>query len=121
MSSVSPWQAWLLAIRLRTLPVALAPVVVGTAVAFSAGQARFLPALAAGLGALGLQVVSNLANDLFDFESGADGEDRIGPAALPFNTYLCGNPSRCLLWKLGFELVSPKKPIRACVLNSNKT
>ena len=80
MSSVSPWQAWLLAIRLRTLPVALAPVVVGTAVAFSAGQARFLPALAAGLGALGLQVVSNLANDLFDFESGADGEDRIGPA-----------------------------------------
>ena len=79
MSSVPQWQAWLLAIRPRTLPVALAPVVVGTAVAFSAGEARLLPALAAGLGALGLQVASNLANDLFDFESGADGEDRIGP------------------------------------------
>ncbi|MEE3325918.1 MAG: 1,4-dihydroxy-2-naphthoate polyprenyltransferase [Myxococcota bacterium] len=80
MNSVPQWQAWLMAIRPRTLPVALAPVVVGTAIAFSAGQARLFPALAAGLGALGLQVASNLANDLFDFESGADGEDRIGPA-----------------------------------------
>jgi len=80
MSSVPQWQAWLMAIRPRTLPVAVAPVVVGTAVAFSAGQARLFPALAAGLGALGLQVASNLANDLFDFESGADAEDRIGPA-----------------------------------------
>ena len=80
MSSVPQWQAWLMAIRPRTLPVAAAPVVVGTAVAFSAGEARLLPALAAGLGALGLQVASNLANDLFDFESGADAEDRIGPA-----------------------------------------
>lgn len=80
MSSEPQWKAWLLAIRPRTLPVAAAPVVVGTAVAFSAGQARLGPALAAALGALGLQVASNLANDLFDFESGADAEDRIGPA-----------------------------------------
>ena len=75
MSSEPQWKAWLLAIRPRTLPVAAAPVVVGTAVAFSAGQARLGPALAAALGALGLQVASNLANDLFDFESGADAED----------------------------------------------
>jgi 1,4-dihydroxy-2-naphthoate octaprenyltransferase len=60
--------------------VAVAPVVVGTAVAVSAGQARLGPAVAAGLGALCLQLASNLANDLFDFERGADGADRIGPA-----------------------------------------
>lgn len=80
MSSRPKWRAWLLAARPRTLPVAVAPVVVGTAVAVSAGQARLGPAVAAGLGALCLQLASNLANDLFDFERGADGADRIGPA-----------------------------------------
>lgn len=73
------WRSWLLAARPRTLPVAAAPVVVGTAVALAAGKARLGPALAAALAALGLQLASNLANDLFDFERGADGDDRIGP------------------------------------------
>jgi len=73
-------QAWWLAARPRTLPVAIGPVMVGTAVAAGQGEARLLPALAALAVALGLQVASNLANDLFDFEKGADAEDRIGPA-----------------------------------------
>ena len=80
MSEIPRWRVWMLAARLRTLPVALAPVAVGTAVALASGQARFGPAFAAALGALGLQLISNLANDLFDFESGADADDRIGPA-----------------------------------------
>jgi len=71
--------AWLLAARPRTLPVSLGPVIVGTAVAAGEGGARWLPAFAALAGALLLQVGSNLANDLFDYERGADGEDRIGP------------------------------------------
>jgi len=71
--------AWLLALRPRTLPVSLAPVVVGTAVAQQAGGLRPGPALAAALGALLLQIGSNLANDVFDFEKGADTADRIGP------------------------------------------
>ena len=71
--------AWWLAARPRTLPVSAAPVVVGTAVAWAAGRARWGPALAALLGALFLQLASNFANDLFDFEKGADNEDRIGP------------------------------------------
>ena len=73
-------QAWWLAARPRTLPVAVGPVLVGTAVAAGQGEARLLPALAALAVALGLQVASNLANDLFDFEKGADADDRIGPA-----------------------------------------
>jgi 1,4-dihydroxy-2-naphthoate octaprenyltransferase len=71
--------AWILAARPRTLPVSIAPVLVGTAVAFVEGEWRSGPALAAGFGALLLQIGSNLANDVFDFEKGADTEDRIGP------------------------------------------
>jgi len=73
------WRTWLLAARPRTLPVAVAPVLVGTALAIAEGSARALPAAAALLGALSLQVGANFANDLFDAEKGADGDDRIGP------------------------------------------
>lgn len=72
-------RAWLLAIRPRTLPVSLAPVLVGTAVAWASGGLRAGPALAAALGALLLQIGSNFANDVFDFEKGADTTERIGP------------------------------------------
>lgn len=70
---------WVMAARPRTLPVSVAPVVVGTAVAWAEGAARLGPALAAFAGALLLQLASNFANDLFDHEKGADTEERIGP------------------------------------------
>lgn len=73
------WRAWLLAARPRTLLVSVGPVAVGSAVAASEGGARAGPALAALAGTLLLQVGSNFANDLFDFERGADTEERIGP------------------------------------------
>lgn len=78
-TALSSGRAWVLAARPRTLPVSVGPVVVGTAVAFGEDGARAGPALAALCGALLLQIGSNLANDLFDFERGADGPDRIGP------------------------------------------
>jgi 1,4-dihydroxy-2-naphthoate octaprenyltransferase len=73
------WRAWLLAARPRTLPVACAPVCVGTALAAADGHARAGPALAALAGALLLQIGANLANDLYDSEKGADTPERIGP------------------------------------------
>ncbi|MFQ5418336.1 MAG: 1,4-dihydroxy-2-naphthoate polyprenyltransferase [Myxococcota bacterium] len=76
---VSGWRVWRLAARPRTLPVAFAPVLVGTALAASAGCFRPLPALATLAAALLLQIGANLANDLFDHERGADGADRLGP------------------------------------------
>lgn len=71
--------AWLLAIRPRTLFVGATPVLVGAALAHRSGTFAPLPALAALVGALLLQIGSNLANDVFDYEKGADTEERLGP------------------------------------------
>src|SRR6478672_10436997 len=54
---------WLMAARIRTLPAAIAPVLVGTALA----------------GAIFIQVGTNLSNDYSDARRGADAEDRLGP------------------------------------------
>ncbi len=77
--SISRTRAWLLAIRPKTLPAALAPVLVGTALAAADGTFALGPALAAALGALLLQIGSNIANDYFDYLKGADTPDRTGP------------------------------------------
>jgi 1,4-dihydroxy-2-naphthoate octaprenyltransferase len=71
--------AWALAARPATLPAALAPVAVGTAVAAAEGRARPGVALLALATALLLQLAANLANDVFDFERGADDASRVGP------------------------------------------
>lgn len=70
---------WLLAARLRTLPVGLAPVLVGTALAGAQGTFHPLRFAAALLGALFIQVGANLSNDYSDARRGADAEDRLGP------------------------------------------
>ena len=70
---------WILAIRPKTLPAAAAPVVVGMALAHHLGGFRLWPSLAALLGALLIQIATNLANDYFDFGKGADTGDRVGP------------------------------------------
>ena len=70
---------WISAARLRTLPAAIVPVIVGTAVARACGGIAWGPALAALAGAIAIQIGTNFANDVFDAEKGADGADRIGP------------------------------------------
>lgn len=79
VANKSMTQVWWLAIRPRTLPAAAAPVIVGSALAFYDGAFQFLPAFAALLGALLLQIGANLANDVFDFKKGADTTERLGP------------------------------------------
>src|SRR6202044_1933871 len=70
---------WLMAARLRTLPAAVAPVLVGTSLALGAGHFRALAFVAALLGAIFIQVGTNLSNDYSDARRGADTEDRLGP------------------------------------------
>lgn len=73
------WRVWLLAARPRTLPAAAAPVFLGTGLAAGRGGFQLGPAVAALLGALFIQVGTNLANDYYDHLRGGDTEDRIGP------------------------------------------
>jgi 1,4-dihydroxy-2-naphthoate octaprenyltransferase len=79
VAAVSKQSAWWLAIRPATLTASAAPVIVGAGVAWSDGHFALGPALAALLGACLLQVGANFANDVFDFERGADTSDRKGP------------------------------------------
>jgi 1,4-dihydroxy-2-naphthoate octaprenyltransferase len=70
---------WLMAARPKTLPAAVAPVLVGTALAGTAGTFRPGGFVAALLGALFIQVGTNLSNDYSDARRGADTEERLGP------------------------------------------
>ena len=76
---MSPLHIWLMAARPRTLPAAVAPVLVGTALAATEGTFKWLTFAAAMLGALFIQVGTNLSNDYSDARRGADTEDRLGP------------------------------------------
>src|ERR1700730_4517049 len=68
-----------MAARVRTLPAAVAPVLVGTSLALGAGTFEALAFVAALLGAVFIQVGTNLSNDYSDARRGADTEDRLGP------------------------------------------
>jgi 1,4-dihydroxy-2-naphthoate octaprenyltransferase len=76
---MSGMRIWLMAARPRTLPAAIAPVLVGTSLAGFAHVFHPLRFLAALLGALFIQVGTNLSNDYSDARRGADTEDRLGP------------------------------------------
>ena len=71
-------KAWLMAARPQTLPAAVAPVVVGTGLAVHEGVFAALPALAALVGAVLIQIGTNFANDYYDAVQGADTPDREG-------------------------------------------
>ncbi|MBJ7244479.1 MAG: 1,4-dihydroxy-2-naphthoate polyprenyltransferase [Solirubrobacteraceae bacterium] len=77
--ALSSLQIWLIASRPRTLPAAVAPVLVGTALAWTVGPLDWVAFVAASLGALFIQVGTNLSNDYSDARRGADTEDRLGP------------------------------------------
>ncbi len=76
---MSPLKLWAVAARPRTLPAAVAPVLVGTALAASEDVFKPLRFAAALLGSIFIQIGTNLANDYSDARRGADTEDRLGP------------------------------------------
>jgi 1,4-dihydroxy-2-naphthoate octaprenyltransferase len=75
----APFRIWLVAARPRTLPAAIAPVLVGTALAGSENVFRPLAFVAALLGSIFIQIGTNLSNDYSDARRGADTEERLGP------------------------------------------
>lgn len=72
---------WIVAMRLRTLPLAAAGILAGSAGLKPAIGSSWIFVLAL-LTAIALQIFSNLANDYGDFQNGADGKDRVGPARM---------------------------------------
>jgi 1,4-dihydroxy-2-naphthoate polyprenyltransferase len=79
VTSSSGIRIWLMAARPRTLPAAVAPVLVGTALAGYTHVFHPLRFLAALIGAIFIQVGTNLSNDYSDARRGADTEERLGP------------------------------------------
>ncbi len=86
---------WIMAARVRTLPAAVAPVLVGTSLAGFVGVFHGLRFLAALLGAIFIQVGTNLSNDYSDARRGADAEDRLGPVRVTAGGLV--PPSRVLI------------------------
>ena len=97
---VSHLRLWLVAARPRTLPAAVAPVLVGTALAADTEDVfkplRFAAAL---VGSIFIQIGTNLANDYSDARRGADTEDRLGPVRVTAGGLM--PPRRVLVGHLG--------------------
>ncbi|SFB86057.1 1,4-dihydroxy-2-naphthoate prenyltransferase [Marinospirillum celere] len=70
---------WLLALRPKTLPASVAPILLGSALAASEGNFSGFIFWLAMICALSLQIAVNFANDLFDAASGVDTAERLGP------------------------------------------
>lgn len=78
MTTVSKRRGWIIAARPQTLPAGMSPVIVGTALAIHDNVFSVLPALAALMGALLIQIGTNFANDYYDGIKGTDNIDREG-------------------------------------------
>jgi 1,4-dihydroxy-2-naphthoate polyprenyltransferase len=83
--SMRPAQAWVAALRVRTLGASVAPVLVGTAVAARHGALDFAVAGGTLAAALLIQLAVNLANDYYDHLKGVDRADRMGPPRVTGN------------------------------------
>ncbi len=97
----------------------MAPVVIGSAMAFESGGLHIMSALSALLGAVLIQIGTNFANDYFDYYTGADSTDRLGPtrvvqaglvqpitmkAAFIAVFALAVVPGAYLIWRAGWPL-----------------
>ena len=71
--------AWVEAMRLRTLPVSVAGVLMAVALATMHGTFMWLPSLICLIFALLAQIASNFANEYFDYRDGLDRKGRVGP------------------------------------------
>lgn len=84
----STLRIWYLAARPKTLPAAVAPIVVGTAVAVRESSLVWWVALLALVTALLLQIAANFANDAIDAKKGSDTADRTGPTRITAAGYV---------------------------------
>jgi len=72
-------KSWFNAARLRTLPLSISGIIVGTSLAYIEGCSNGVIFVMALLATISFQITSNFANDYGDGVKGTDNEDRIGP------------------------------------------
>lgn len=82
------FQSWLLASRPKTLLASVVPVIVGSALAIGESKFVLLYSVIALLCSTLIQTGTNFVNDLYDFLSGADNEDRKGPTRVLASGYI---------------------------------
>lgn len=69
---------WVAALRLKTLPASISPVLIASAYAYTKGQFDWLAAIVILFCASMIQIITNFINEIYDFKKGADGDDRLG-------------------------------------------
>lgn len=69
---------WVAALRLKTLPASISPVLIASAYAYTNGQFDWLAAIVILFCASMIQIITNFINEIYDFKKGADGDDRLG-------------------------------------------
>ena len=79
MNKNSTFAIWFSTARPKTLPLALASIIIGSALAYWAGKFDLITTLLAFITTILLQVLSNFANDYGDHVKGSDTAERIGP------------------------------------------
>mgnify|MGYP003325849285 FL=1 len=70
---------WYLATRPNTLSASIAPILIGTSIAYADKNIHLYSALFTLIAAITIQIATNFSNDYYDFVRGADDKDRIGP------------------------------------------
>jgi 1,4-dihydroxy-2-naphthoate octaprenyltransferase len=104
-TSDAPVKIWLAALRPRTLPAAVAPVVVGSALAWRLGRFHWPVAGICLAFALLVQIGANFANDYYDFVRGADTAERVGPRRAVAAGLVAPTTMRLVTWcTLGLAL-----------------
>ena len=91
---------WLLAVRVKTLPAAISPVILGTALSYHDGIFYHFIFFMTLLAAVLIQVGANFANDVYDFEKGSDRADRLGPQRATQSGLISPADMNKAMWKI---------------------
>ena len=89
---------WVLALRVKTLPTAISPVILGTALSHHDGSFILFTFLMTILAAVLIQIGANFANDVYDFEKGSDREDRLGPQRATQSGLITPDEMKTAMW-----------------------
>ncbi len=100
------WKVWVHAARPRTLWAGITPVIVGSSLAWRDHVFHAGVALAALIGAVAIQIGTNLANDYYDWKRGADTVRRIGPLRVTQAGLVTPSRVRLAMWIVfGFAIL----------------